>query len=40
MSEGAGSCGATWHFDVSVHFAQINCPDHLETCLLAPVTFS
>jgi hypothetical protein len=31
----ARSCGATWHFDVSVHFAQISCPGHLETYLLA-----
>lgn len=40
MSEGAGNCGTTWHFDVSIHFAQISCPGHLETRLLVPVTFS
>lgn len=30
--EGAGKCGTTWHLVVSVHFAQITCAGHLETC--------
>lgn len=39
MSEDAGNCGTTWHFDVSIHFVQISCPATLKPVYLSQPPF-